>query len=527
MSDTVQRVVPGAPAPPPVTKSQLRKKRKTKSKASEQTSESPVEITNTTAAALVEKAPEATDIHVGVVAPELAAQPSQSEAQSTTDELTLKLSPIVDLVNKRLKVTNKKITRITTYTTADSATLNDDQKRAITFLPALEAVSKELSEVKKAVEVHEAELAIELASKRRAAEEAERLRVSDAVSAAEASGAEKTVKLVSFIRMITLLGSRELDLSVLELSQEEINAVNGVGAILLGSDVKTKDVVVREFLSANGHFDGVSYLRLLEICDQVFSPPAPPIEAPVLDVDHNVDECLEPSTVEEYPEPEESIPASASITTTGSFHFMQASELETPSFEENAEWVETVDVDVVDGSEPVEQLSDVNGVEQTAAPEVSASKEPIDWAAEDEDELPSIDNLHATFGKSGSATPTVQSEPEPQESPKVVMPTTNGHHPQPVPTMEEEDGFTQARGGRGRERGFRGRDRGHRGGFRGNDRGGYRGGERGGFRGHRGGGGGERGSFRGRGDWRGGDGEFRGRGRGRGRGGPTLPSQTA
>jgi hypothetical protein len=100
----------------------------------------------------------------------------------------------------------------------------------------------------------------------------------------------------------------------------------------------------------------------------------------------------------------------------------------------------------------------------------STPAENIDWAAEGEDELPSIDGLHATFGKSGSATPNTQ-EPEIEHS------QPNGHETQ---KPGEDDGFTQARGGRGRGRGFRGGERGgFRGGFRG-DRG--RGGDRG-FRG--------------------------------------------
>ncbi|KAJ3936976.1 MAG: hypothetical protein NXY57DRAFT_930544 [Lentinula lateritia] len=520
MSETpVQRLVPGAPPPPPLTKSQLKKKRKSKTKSNEQAGDSLVAITDASTAALVEKSPEIADIQEGIVAPELVAQPS--EAQSTTEDVTLKLSPIVDLVNKRLKATNKKITRITTYTTVDPAKLNEDQRRAINSLQALEAVSKELLEVKKAVEVHEAELAIELASKRRAAEEAERLRISDAVSATEASNAEKAIKLVVFLRMLALLASGELDLSVFGFNQEEINAVNGAGVILLGSDSATKDVIVREFLSSDGHFDGVSYSRLSEICDQVLSPPAPPAEAVALDaVEVNEHEPSHHSAeVEEYTEPETAGLVSVPMTTTGSFHFMQASELETSSFEENVEWVDTADL--VDGSEQVEETEEVNGhLKETPALEVPASSEPMDWATEDDHDLPSLDNLHATFGKSGSVTPTVHSEP--QQSPDIIEPTTND---QISSAVEGEDGFTQARGGRGRGRGSRGGDRGSRGGFRGNDRGGYRGGERGSFRGgHRGG---DRGGFRGRGDWRGADGEFRGRGRGRGRGGFAPPSQAA
>jgi hypothetical protein len=103
----------------------------------------------------------------------------------------------------------------------------------------------------------------------------------------------------------------------------------------------------------------------------------------------------------------------------------------------------------------------------------------IDWADEDGG-LPSIDGLHATFGKSGSATPVTPAETgeEVQE-----LATVNGIHTNGVSiTNQQDDGFTQARGGRVRTRGFRGdrgsgrgvfrggRDRGFRGGFRSGDR---------------------------------------------------------
>lgn len=85
-------------------------------------------------------------------------------------------------------------------------------------------------------------------------------------------------------------------------------------------------------------------------------------------------------------------------------------------------------------------------------------------------------------GKAWVATEQAEpSEPKPNGIP-------NGHREQSV---TDEDGFTQARGGRGRgrARGYRGGERGgsarngerggFRGGERGNSRGGFRGGERG------------------------------------------------
>lgn len=100
-----QRFVPGAPPPAPLSKSQ-RKKRKAKTKG-----DAPEDhpVSDPTAAALIEKAPEPADIQQGTVASELVVQDSQ--APSIQEEDVIKLSPIVELVSKRLKATNKKIVR--------------------------------------------------------------------------------------------------------------------------------------------------------------------------------------------------------------------------------------------------------------------------------------------------------------------------------------------------------------------------------------------------------------------------------
>ncbi len=109
---TTQRIVPGAPPPVPLTKSQLKKKRKTKK--ADGTDDAPVTIPDAAAAALVEKAPDAAAVENGTVASELIVQdapPPPAAPASEPDTNSLKLSPIVDLVTKRLKVTNKKIVR--------------------------------------------------------------------------------------------------------------------------------------------------------------------------------------------------------------------------------------------------------------------------------------------------------------------------------------------------------------------------------------------------------------------------------
>lgn len=103
-----QRLVPGAPPPAPLTKSQLKKKRK--SKKADDVEEPSVAIPDATAAALTDKAPQPEDLASGALAPELVAQ--HTPAISNTElESTITLSPIVDLITKRLKTTNKKIVR--------------------------------------------------------------------------------------------------------------------------------------------------------------------------------------------------------------------------------------------------------------------------------------------------------------------------------------------------------------------------------------------------------------------------------
>ncbi len=105
------RLVPGAP-PPPASKTQ-KKKRKTTKKQSGQPEEQVV-VPDAHTSALIEHAPSVDDIKEGTVAPELVAQPSESarDLSPGPDEL---LSPIVDMLNKRLKATNKKIVRMVSH----------------------------------------------------------------------------------------------------------------------------------------------------------------------------------------------------------------------------------------------------------------------------------------------------------------------------------------------------------------------------------------------------------------------------
>jgi len=287
----------------------------------------------------------------------------------------------------------------------------------------------------------------------------------------------------------------------LNLDDLESGAILSTGNILLGDENDHKRIVLSDFLTGEGHYEGIPYTRLHEITQLYLNPPR--VSTPAQDDD----------PIEDPQEPDASLiiepDAGAPGAGAGSFHFMQASELESGAFEDNAEWVEKPDAVSPDNDSSQAEPA-ANGVNDISA-SVSA---PIDWAEDDGDNLPSIAGLHAKFGTSGTATPA-EATPPPASQPIEAAPsppTVNGVDVPATVSPEDDDGFTQAgRGHRGRRLhgGHRGDThggfrsfRGERGGFRGGDRG-----FRGGFRG-------DRGNFRGRGDgdWR----EGRGRGRGRG-----------
>ncbi|KAG7091074.1 hypothetical protein E1B28_010131 [Marasmius oreades] len=480
MIDTASpRAVPGAPASSSLSKSQLKKMRKAMAKTDESVPETPVEIPDPTASALIEKAPVPSDIQEGSVAPELVAQ------QSSQEQDTSKASPLVELINKRLKASNKKITRISSYATADHDTLNDDQKRSLKTLPTLEAIVKELSEVKKIIEVYEVEHAKDLLQKHQEIEALERKKISQTVAQAQSAHINLTSDILLFIRVRNEICAGDRDPFSYGLSQREVEVINAVGAVLLGNDTESKCAVIQGFFSIEGSFEEISYERLLDIARQVIaSRPRPPSPAHVAPEESSIVAS------------EVSVANDAPVSKSSGLHFLQESEIETTSFDQNTEGVEHP----IPSEQQPENADQQNGHADAEA--AAPPGEPIDWAAEGEDDLPSIDGLHATFGKSGTVTPDVQAEPMSQ--PPASEP--NGLPGSETVLPADEDGFTQARGGRARDRAFRGGERGAFRDSRGSDRGGFRGGR------------GYRGSFRGgrgRGDWRG-DSEYRGRG-GRGR----------
>jgi hypothetical protein len=116
MSDTpTQRYVPGAPPSAPTLKSSKRKRKTGKGTRSEDSPAlSSVAIPDSTSAVPDDKAQDAFDIKDGPVADSLLTDSHNSNgipsSQSAQDQA--KHSPIVDLIQKRIKTTSKKIVRL-------------------------------------------------------------------------------------------------------------------------------------------------------------------------------------------------------------------------------------------------------------------------------------------------------------------------------------------------------------------------------------------------------------------------------
>ncbi|RPD78222.1 hypothetical protein L226DRAFT_286231 [Lentinus tigrinus ALCF2SS1-7] len=505
------RIVPGAPPPAPVTKSQ-KKKRKGTQKKEESDTGSHVAVPDTTSAALIDKAPEETDIKEGAVAPQLVAQPSEDGQTPVTD---VKPSPIVEMLNKRLRANGKKITRIQSYQNEPPEKLNEDQKRLLKTLPVLEAVSKELEEVKKAIEVHESEVAQEFAFQRAEAARAEAERIRDAVVANEEDLLTKTAELVTFLRLHTMLANRHPEALALNLSDEEGIAIYSITETLFHHVAQGKNDMIRSIFTGDGEHHGVPYSRIRDIQQQFLYPSAAVAAEALAQAPVAEDTVSSVSSVIGVPPP---------VATSGGIHFIMTDELaeegaeaEPEAHAESGDWVDVegaVEAEQPTQVEITESVVEVDGhvvVEESVAvttTEVSTSSQ-LNWADEDHEELPSLANLQAHYGTSTEGSPAPEPEPTVPETPSTSQLNGQGR-------FIDEEGFTQQRG-RGRGRGFRGGERGgFRGGFRGDHEGGRGGrGGRGGFRG------GDRGGFRGRpdGEWRGGRG---GRGRGRGRGEPVL-----
>lgn len=495
MSSTpTQRIVPGAPPPPPISanKSSQKKKKKTGATATavvEDTSEAPSPLTTTQNLESVSNGASNQGTPPAPSTPTIDASPLQ------------KLPLTVELVNKRLKATQKKVKRIKDYS-ASGAELNTDQMRSLASLPALEAVAKELEEVKKALELHESEVAKEESAKRAAADEVQKAAIARAVAEAKVTSEATARLLLTFTCLPTMIQNSHPLISSAGVTETESFVIVSAAETLAGEESQSKEEIISGFFSGEGELQGVTYSRLIEITHAVKEPRQHPTEEGVVEgVVHD--------------------PASGADATenghTGGLLFVHESELDN---EVGNPAVDNVGAPPVGGAVPYEAESTLVQQPPEVA-ELSQPSGPIDWSAEEEHDLPPISGLQESFGGEPQPTATVTEDQAPPE----------------------DDGFTTTHGGRGRgPRGERRGGRGYRaeGGGRGYGRGGH--GDRGGRGSYRGRGDGEyrgRGEgYRGRGDgeWRGrnegyrgrGDGYdgYRGRGRGRGEGRGGAPPQT-
>ena len=115
MSDTpAQRYVPGAPPPVPASKSSKKKRKTGKGTRSEDSPAlSSVAIPDSTAS--IEKAQDASDVKDGHLVDSLTVDPHSTNGLSSGQHAAhdeAKHSPIVDLFQKRIKSTSKKIVRL-------------------------------------------------------------------------------------------------------------------------------------------------------------------------------------------------------------------------------------------------------------------------------------------------------------------------------------------------------------------------------------------------------------------------------
>jgi len=338
-----------------------------------------------------------------------------------------------------------------------------------------------------------------------------------AVAEAESQAYDRISRLLHFIRLHSSLSAQHPSLSSLDIEDSEIPIILAATEQLLGEESEARQELIRGLLSGEGDFQGISHSRFVDLAHAFANPPPEPSSvAP----EESGPEVPKP------PKEEPSVTGGSEGQTSASagLHFMQESELDSAGLADSQEWVDVPQDQVTEvGVAVVASVETPHGEGMAADQTVADAQQPegslsasgnFDWAEDDEGGLPPIAGLQAKFGTSQT--------PSPAHTPKEISdagPADATASPVDGNVPTNDDGFTHARGGRGRPRG----DRGPRGG-RGGERGAFRGGGfRGGYRGERGGSrGGERGSFRGRGNGdRRSDGE-RGRGsrgRGRGRGG--------
>lgn len=141
---------------------------------------------------------------------------------------------------------------------------------------------------------------------------------------------------------------------VLDFDESEGSAIFTACDALLGEENDTKNTILSAFLSGEGDLNGVSCksvqlpsydrltpapdTRLLSIVQSFLNPPREPTPLPA---EPEPLETEAEAAAEPVDEPVAGVPGSLNVSS--SFLFVQASELETSTFENTAEWVEKSD----------------------------------------------------------------------------------------------------------------------------------------------------------------------------------------
>ncbi|KAG8998611.1 hypothetical protein FRB93_013543 [Tulasnella sp. JGI-2019a] len=536
-----QRYIPGAPPPEPPKVKALRQKKPKKEKKDDAGG---VEVPDAHSAALTDKAPGQQDIESGKVAQELVADEDEIDALLKEDEEKEEkekgATPAVLAVEKKIKNLQERILRAKKYSDTPDKELDKDQKVLKANLPTLEATIKEMSEVKIAVQNYEAKHDVinQAEKKQRKQEELTRQRqaIREHLNNYESKTIAKVRTVLAFLSLSSSLtepsSSRPFVAAMDELDRA---AITKAAEILLGEELTGKEQVINGLINDKsiGEVEGVPFKRLRELATNFARPlsPEPSADAPLIPANgaSMANQAAATSA------------AGAGMTFTTDSELEQPRALQFGALDEvsgmgtndlrdngGVDQALSQSIEIVEGSsipsahavqqEWVEVEKDDGQTERGQA-ETGA----IDWAADDEGELPSIDSLNAKFGTSGDATPIETPSastmlpnawpitPEVDEgSLTIVNPAAAAESNTRLTAAArgvapEDDGWTPAQGTRGAPGhsgrggfqhrggdGFRGGDRGGSG-FRGRGRG--RGEFRGGFRGeHRGGGGGGFGS---------------------------------
>lgn len=236
------------------------------------------------------------------------------------------------LVQKRLKVNNKKLQRISGYE-AQSEALNADQKKAVAGKPALESVQKELSELTKVFEAEEADDEKRLTKRKDAEEKQVQQRIQAAVSAANLHTQNDLTLLLQFLHLYSCFNPSQSGFApptlppvVANATAQQHSAVHSLfhslangplfggaaAAASGGPDDAVGQIKALQDGSSSEVVEGVSYADIKQMILDLTAPPA--------EVGHEIPETEAPASAQG---------GNANDSGAPNLSFLQASEIGT------------------------------------------------------------------------------------------------------------------------------------------------------------------------------------------------------